>query len=115
VIADQVLVDVIAEAARLPEFGGNAWLTFYLTGSHSNLESMATALKESGASNLDGAQAGFLYAKLPTKLELSELKRNVRNVRSLADQCGVNIDLIDLDSSSDVERSKFITLFKSAN
>lgn len=93
-------------------FGDDGWLTFYLAGSREQHESMKTALIELGAVNLEGAEYGFVYAKVPVLLSVVEIEERVAQVRDLAAKADVAIDIIDLDASTDVERSKFYILWQ---
>ena len=113
-IPDDVIVDAISKARRMPEFDESAWLTFYLSAPPENLETISSLLGQIGGQNLDGSEGGFLYAKLPTKLELDDVRQRAEQVSELAQQCDVSIALIDLDSSCEVIRSKFLNLFQRA-
>ena len=92
-------------------FGSNAWLTFYLFGNPEALRAMKPGLIAMNAVNLDGEECGCLYAKVPVQLERTEIERTVTNVRSLRREHDISIDIVDLDSSTDVGSSKFFTLW----
>ena len=93
-------------------FGNSACLTFYLVGDPDNHLSMRANLEEMGASNLDGAEWGFVYAEVPIALNKDCVLRRIDQGASFAGEGGILIDLIDIDSSPDVESSKFYTLWK---
>ena len=93
-------------------FADRCWLTFYLVGSAEAHAAMRSGLVELGGENLSGGEYGFVYAKLPVHLYLHDIEDRVAQVRTLCLETGVSLDLIDLDSSSGVEASKFFTLWQ---
>lgn len=111
-IDDLKLREALKKAENADEFEDNAWLTFYLEGETGRLESLAGDLAQLGAQNLDGTEGGFLYAKLPTKLLADEIESTVSKVHALAVQHAINVGLIDLDSSQDVQSSTFFTVYQ---
>jgi hypothetical protein len=86
------------------------WLTFYLTAAGERLERLAARLRPLGAVNLDGAEGGFLYPKLPVEREPDAVFEIVSQVRALADAEGVETLSVDVDTSADVSRSNFVEL-----
>ena len=102
----------LADAQNDAAFGDDGWLTFYLDGAPERHESMKPALIELGAVNLERAEIGFVYAKVPVSLNVVEVEKRIDQVRALAGKAGVEIGVIDLDASTDVERSKFYTLWQ---
>jgi len=115
VIDDLLLKNALAKAASSGTFGDSAWLTFYLEGPTVKLESLVESLVPIGGQNLDGAEGGFVYAKLPVALQSDDIKQLASRVCSLATQHGVNVGLIDLDSTENVANSKFFTLYQSTH
>ena len=103
----------IAKAKSDPEFEETGWITFYLTGDPESHEKMKPSLMAMGAVNLDGAEGGTVYAKLPVSIDELSITRCVSKTGVLAAQFGIQIDLVDLDSSKDVKTSKFYTLWTS--
>ena len=102
----------IEEARSNPAFGPEVWLTFYLFGKPKRLKAMALSLEPLGATNLDSSETGVIYAKVPVLLEEPEIVARVKQVRDLADAQDVGIDIIDLDSASDVFESTFYSLWQ---
>ena len=111
-IATNILEQALGKAASSPDFGKNAWLTFYLCDQPDKLESLAIELAERGGVNLDGVEGGFLYAKMPVQLDAHDIERVASETSALARKHSIEVDLIDLDSSADVTKSKFFTLYK---
>jgi hypothetical protein len=101
---------VLHNAASSPEFADDAWLTFYLCGEQSSLESLAGDLAALGARNLDGAEGGFIYAKMPVRLNADDVLRVATEIDALAERRRVIVDHIDLDSSPEIGGSKFFCL-----
>lgn len=104
--------DAIQKARQDREFTQNGWLTFYLVGAPDRHAKMAAGLQELEAVNLSDGVGGFVYAKVPVSIEEAAIEQQISKVRLLAEKTGVEIDLIDLDSGSDVEKSRFYTLWK---
>ena len=100
------------EAIRaLPGFNGpDWWLTFYLTAPQERLESIAHHLRSLGGVNLDDAEGGFLYPKLPVHADPSAVAHMVSQVRELADAASVETLSVDVDTVPDVTRSNFVEL-----
>jgi hypothetical protein len=101
------LASAIDQAFASPEFGSAAWLTFYLMGDEADLRALASRLSELGAENLDGAEGGFVYAKLPVEVDARNVQAAADQIGGLAEEHNVVVDHIDLDSSADVTASKF--------
>ncbi len=101
----------IAHALEDPAFGLNVWLTFYLAGDPSQHAVMKRGLEAFGAVNLGRAEGGFVYAKLPVRLEECEIAQRVAQVRDLAEKSQIRIDIIDLDATSDAKEAEFYTLW----
>jgi len=95
-----------------PAFEDRCWLTFYLVGSTQAHSAMKPGLQELEGENLTGGEYGWIYAKVPVNLEFDHIGDRVARVRTLCFETGVILDLIDLDSSSDVKASKFFTLWQ---
>jgi hypothetical protein len=88
------------------------WLTFYLSAEPARLGPLADDLAKIGGSNLDGAEGAFLYAKMPVRLDAADIQRVAADVSAMAATHQVDLDLIDLDSSPEVSRARFFTLYK---
>jgi hypothetical protein len=98
-LEEQVRANLPKLDAR-PEFAGNRlWLTFYLGGPPENLERLSVALRESGWTNLDGWEGGFLYPKVQVGKLVSEIVEAAEAMQRLCAQLATNIDLIDADTS----------------
>lgn len=102
------------EAIRaLPEFTGpDWWLTFYLTAPKERLERIVPYLRSLGGVNLDDAEGGFLYPKLPVRAEPNAVALVVSQVRHLADADDVETLSVDVDTTPDVSRSNFVELVR---
>ena len=105
--------DRVRAIRRQAEFDGEDWwLTFYLSASLVRLERMVPQLRSLGAVNLDGAEVGFLYPKLPVQSEPNAVAELVSNVRALADAHEVQVLSVDVDTTPDVRRSDFAELLR---
>lgn len=93
-------------------FGENVWLTVYFDGEPAAHRAIKPQLERLAATNLCGGEYGFVFAKLPTKLEKSAIIELVAQVLALVSENGVSTSIIDLDSSDDVEKSKFYTIWQ---
>jgi hypothetical protein len=98
--------DALASAKEDAAFAEDAWLTFYVCGDPSCHDAMKPALVALGARNLEGAEGGFVYAKVPVTLDAKDIEQTVNEVRHLAAKFGLEIDAIDLDSSDDIYKTK---------
>ena len=112
-LAEQVEANLRKVDAR-PEFGGDQlWLTFYLIGPPENLQQVAETLKARGWVNVDGWEGAFLYPKVQVEKSVDAVVRAAEATQELCVPNDVEILNIDADTSSDVERSQFMTLFRS--
>ena len=102
---------IVADAKSHDAFENAAWLTFYLFGDPSLHEKMRPSLERLGARNLEGSEGGSVYAKVPVELCVEDIEQKIDTVRTLAFEAGVEVDIIDLDSSSEVEQSTFFILW----
>ena len=103
--------EAVEKAQNDRSFGETGWLTFYLQGSADQHMRMAPGLQELGAINLSDGSSGFVYAKVPVAIERSDIEARIEQVRALAKAVEIEIAVIDLDASSNVEKSKFYTLW----
>jgi len=104
----------LAQVNAAPQFAGNRlWLTFYLSGSPENLQQVSQALAESGWLNVDGCEGGFLYPKVQTDKTETAIVDVALAAQDLCGAHGVEILNIDADTSCDVQRSEFVTLYQS--
>ena len=97
-----------------PEFAGDQfWLTFYLMGQPDNLRQVAATLKARGWVNVEGWEGAFLYPKVQVQKSVDAVVRAAEATHALCVPHGIKILNIDADTTSDVERSQFVTLFRS--
>ena len=101
----------IEKAKNDPSFDAKGWLTFYLVGSAEQHRDMAAGLAELDAVNLTDGAGGSVYAKVPVGITEPKILSCIQRVQTLAETMGVQIAVIDLDASPDVEKSKFYTLW----
>ena len=101
----------IEKAKNDSSFEAKGWLTFYLVGSAEQHREMAPALAELDAVNLTDGAGGSVYAKVPVEITETEILSCIQQIQALAETMGVEIAVIDLDASTDVEKSKFFTLW----
>lgn len=98
----------------MPQFAGDQmWLTFYLSGQAQALRSISDALAGAGWCSLDDWESGFLYPKVRVERMESAIMDVVRTARDLCERHRVEILEIDADTSPDIMRSEFVTLFSS--
>src|SRR3954453_13919529 len=96
-----------------PEFDGDRlWLTFYLCGEPEDLRSISKALGARGWVNVDGGEGGFLYPKVEVERSTKAILEAARATESLCGPLGVDIELIDADTSPD-QQSHFETVYRS--
>ena len=98
--------DALTSAKADEAFADDAWLTFYLCGDPDYHGAMKPELVDLGARNLDGAEGGFVYAKVPVRLDPVDIEQKIQIVRQLSARHGLDIAIIDLDSSDDIWISK---------
>ena len=111
-ISTAAVTEALGKAVSSSDFGDEAWLTFYLCGASKNLTSLADDLANLGARNLDGAEGGFIYAKMPVLLNADDILRVAHETSALAERHNIIVDHIDLDSSPEVDSSKFFSLIE---
>jgi hypothetical protein len=93
--------------------GDHLWLTFYLTGPPENLRQVAEALSVRGWVNVDGWEGAFLYPKVQVEKSVDGVVRAAEATQELCVRNDIEILNIDADTSPDVERSHFVTLYRS--
>ena len=108
---DEIVWDGFEAAKAHPNFADGAWLTFCLMGHPDNHRSAWPEFQKLGAVNLEGEEGGFVYAKFPVSLDRSRIEQVVEKVWKLSSDADLDCSIIDLDASTDVERSKFFTLW----
>src|SRR4051794_11306981 len=97
-----------------PEFDSERlWLTFYLCGPPGNLRTLSGLLDDRGWTNVQGGEGGFLYPKVQVAKSVTAIVRTAEATRELCDPLDVQINLIDADTSPDVEQSKLEILYRS--
>jgi len=111
--AEQVEANLPRLDAR-PEFGGDRiWLTFYLMGPPESLQEVSESLKAGGWVNVDGWEGAFLYPKVQVEKSIEGVVRVAEETQALCIPHGIKILNIDADTTPDVERSQFVTLYRS--
>ena len=110
---EQVEANLPKLEAQLEFSGDELWLTFYLTGTPENLRQVAEALNIRGWLNVDGWEGGFLYPKLKVGKSVEGVVGAAEATHELWALHGIEILNIDADTSPDVERSRFVTLYRS--
>jgi len=96
-----------------PEFeGARLWLTFYLSGAAENLQQLSATLDARGWANVQGGEGGFLYPKIQVEKSVPAIVEVAKATQDLCTPLGVNIDLIDADTSPDVQQSQFEILYR---
>lgn len=83
------------------------WLTFYLAAPSNLLAAFAEKLVEFQAVNLNDAEGGFLYPKLPVLNSASQISEVIEQVRSMAVQHNVEVLAVDADTTTDPSTSRF--------
>ncbi len=112
---EQVSANLPALEAN-PQFtGARVWLTFYLCGKPFKLRPVAEALAEKGWRNTGDWEGAFLYPKLQVERTASAIVEVARLVQTLCEAHAVDILAIDADTSPDVRRSEFMTLFEAGS
>ena len=110
---EQVKANLAKVEAR-PQFTGERlWLTFYLCGPPENLQTVSHALADDGWLNTDGWEGAFLYPKLEVERTAAAILAVAEAVQSLCRAHGIEVLNIDADTSPDVQRSEFVTLYRS--
>jgi ferredoxin-NADP reductase len=98
----------------LPHFAADRlWLTFYLCGPPDRLRFVAEALAGEGWQNTENWEGAFLYPKVRAERNVSAIMDVARSVQSLCETHTVDMLHIDVDTSPDVTRSQFVTLYHS--
>lgn len=97
-----------------PDFSPDRlWLTIYLMGQSDNLRLVAETLNARGWVNFDGWEGSFLYPKVQIEKSAEAVMKVAVATHELCVQHDVEILIIDADTSPDVERSRFVTLYRS--
>ena len=109
---EQQIRDGATRLSTLPDFREDLWLTLYLAGQPEDLAELAGQLSADGWINVDGSDSGFIY---PKKLARNHGEDIVELALRTSELCGhhaVELLTIDADTSPEVDRSKFVTLFQ---
>ncbi|MES2096030.1 MAG: hypothetical protein V4459_04670 [Pseudomonadota bacterium] len=103
----------VGEIAALPDFRtGPWWLTFYLCGTAPDLGAVARELSELDGINLQDADGGFLYPKIPVGTDADNVVSVVVRVFEICRVGRVEFLHVDIDTSPDVVTSRFKMLFE---
>ena len=112
---EQVSANLLKMEA-MPDFAAERlWLTFYLCGPPERLNLVADALAADGWQNIAGWEGAFLYPKVQVERTASAIVEVARSVQALCDRHAVDVLRIDADTSPDVRRSQFFTVYVSGN
>ena len=96
-----------------PEFdGAPLWLTFYLCGAPENLQRLSATLDARGWTNVQGGEGGSLYPKIQVEKSVAAIVDAAKATQDLCTPLGVEIELIDADTSPDVQQSQFEILYR---
>ncbi len=110
--AEQIEASLSKLGAR-PQFKGDRlWLTFYLMGAPDRLQQVSESLKACGWVNVDGWEGGFLYPKVQVEKSVEAVVGAAKATQKLCAPHGIEILDIDADTSPDVNRSQFVTLYR---
>lgn len=102
-------------AARLStssDFHKELWLTFYLAGRPENLTALAGQISADGWINVGGSDGAFIYPKKHIRNHAEEIVELALRTAELCHRHTVELLTIDADTSPEVDRSKFVTLFQ---
>lgn len=102
----------VERARKDSAFGLCGWLTFYLDGAPDRHTKMAPGLQKLQAVILVDCAGGSVCAKVPVVVDDAVIERQISNVRTLAEETGVEIRVIGLVASPDTEKSNFHTLWE---
>lgn len=112
IFAEQVEANLPKLHGR-PDFAGDGlWLTFYLVGAPEKLHQVSDTLKARGWINVDGWEGAFLYPKVQVEKSVEAVVGIAEATQELCVSHGIEILNIDADTSADVERSQFVTLYR---
>lgn len=104
----------LAKLNAQPEFGADRlWLTFYLSGPPENLQRVSQALEARGWANVGGWESAFLYPKVQVEKSTDAIVETAEVATELCAPHSIEILEIDADTSPDVSRSHFVTIYSS--
>lgn len=110
---EQVITN-LATVEALAHFAGNRlWFTFYLCGQPEHLKQVAEALDADGWQNTGDWEGAFLYPKVEVERTAATIVDVAQSMQALCERHAVDILTIDADTSPDVRRSQFVTLYRS--
>lgn len=110
-LREQVIAN-LATVEALAHFAGNRlWLTFDLSGQPEHLKQIADALDAQGWQNTGDWEGAFLYPKVQVERTAGAIVEVAQSVQALCEAHAVDIINIDADTSPDVKRSQFVTLY----
>jgi len=110
------IIKAFENAKELAEFASSErWLTYYLSSSPKNLEAVGSPLATARCFGLEDWDSGFLYVKQPCADVGSDVVAEIENVLTICSRYSVDALHIDLDTSLDVQRSRFKCLIEFDN
>jgi len=108
---EQQIRDSAARLSTSPDFGEDLWLTLYVAGQPENLAELASQLSTDGWINVGGNESGFIYPKKLARNNGEDIAELVLRTSELCCRHAVELLTVDADTSPEVDRSKFVTLF----
>lgn len=96
-----------------PEFDQQHWwLTFCIGGSPGALLAVSHVLAQKGASNVEGADSGFINAKTVVASNPDAVTTAIDEVRAAVAKLGASLLTVDADTDEDVRTSYFAQLWE---
>ncbi|MEO1170163.1 MAG: hypothetical protein AAFW97_15775 [Pseudomonadota bacterium] len=109
----QEIRQAFAEARQKLGFEGkHLWLTYYLCAPPEKLEAAVPSLRTVGCINLADWDGGFMYPKQACAEHQEAMERQIGKVVELCVSGAVEVMNVDLDTSPNVQESKFHTLIR---
>lgn len=109
---EQQIRDSATRLSTSPDFRENLWLTLYLAGQPEDLAELAGQLLADGWINVAGSESGFIYPKKRARNDCEAIVEMARRTSELCRRHAVELLTIDADTSPEVDRSRFVTLFQ---
>ena len=109
---EQQIRDSATRLGTSPDFREDLWLTLYLAGQPDDLAELAGQLSADGWINVGGSESAFIYPKKLARNDGEEIVELALRTSELCRRYAVELLTIDADTSPEVDRSKFVTLFQ---